>query len=224
VTNREFTATLAKTLKRPACFNAPAFALRLMLREMAEEMFLGSQRIRPGVALDHGFTFKHPDLHSAIADLLHRGFEIWNLKSKNHGFLPRPPSASSTITIRRSARTTCRTRCCSRTSASTPAQFWKNSRELVDDEGYDGELAYLKCDARLPGRWTGPPMTSCASWARTSSFYKGLPEMFEEMDGMLNDQHRLYGVKIEHYIVSVGLKALLDGSDAGAVCEAHLRL
>jgi hypothetical protein len=25
-----------------------------------------------------------------------------------------------------------------------PTQFWKKSRELVDTEGYDGELAYLK--------------------------------------------------------------------------------
>lgn len=70
VTNREFTETLAKTLKRPAFFHAPAFALRLLLREMADEMFLGSQRVRPSVALDLGFTFNHPDLQSALADSL----------------------------------------------------------------------------------------------------------------------------------------------------------
>jgi hypothetical protein len=43
-------------------------------------------------------------------------------------------------------------------------------------------------------------------------FYKGLPEMFGEMHGILSDEHRLFGVKIEHYIVSSGLKALIDGS------------
>jgi uncharacterized protein len=70
VTNREFTATLAKTLKRPAFFHAPAFALRLLMRQMADEMFLGSQRVLPRVALDLGFTFRHPALDSALASLL----------------------------------------------------------------------------------------------------------------------------------------------------------
>lgn len=72
VTNREFTAALAKQLKRPAFFHAPAFALRLVMREMASEMLLGSQRVRPSVALDLGFTFRHPDLNSALAALLPR--------------------------------------------------------------------------------------------------------------------------------------------------------
>ncbi len=70
VTNAEFTAALASTLRRSALFHAPAFALRLVMREMADEMLLGSQRVRPAVALDLGFTFKHPDLHSALSSLV----------------------------------------------------------------------------------------------------------------------------------------------------------
>ena len=91
------------------------------------------------------------------------------------------------------------------------AQFWKKSRELVDDEGYDGELAYLKSmlDYLAMDRPTNAELRTLGA---NLKFYKGLPEMFEEMDGMLNDQHRMYGIKIEHYIVSSGLKALLDGS------------
>lgn len=67
VTNRDFTSALAKALKRPAFFHAPAFALRLLMRDMATEMFLSSQRVRPSVAVDLGFTFNHPDLQSALA-------------------------------------------------------------------------------------------------------------------------------------------------------------
>ena len=91
------------------------------------------------------------------------------------------------------------------------AQFWKKSRELVDEEGYDGELAYLKSmlDYLAMDRPTNAELRALGA---NLKFYKGLPEMFEEMDGMLNDQHRMYGIKIEHYIVSSGLKALLDGS------------
>lgn len=90
-------------------------------------------------------------------------------------------------------------------------QFWKKSRELVNEEGYDGELAYLKSmlDYLAMDRPTNDELRALGA---NLKFYKGLPEMFQEMDGMLTDQHRLYGIKIEHYIVSSGLKALLDGS------------
>lgn len=91
------------------------------------------------------------------------------------------------------------------------AQFWKKSRELVNDEGYDGELAYLKSmlDYLAMDRPTNADLRALGA---NLKFYKGLPDMFGEMDRILNDQHRLYGIKIEHYIVSSGLKALLDGS------------
>lgn len=91
------------------------------------------------------------------------------------------------------------------------AQFWKKSRELVDHEGYDGELAYLKTmlDYLAMDRPTNAELRELGKNLR---FYKGLPEMFVEMQGILDDQHRLYGIQIEHYIVSSGLKVLLDGS------------
>lgn len=70
VTNAGFTTMLARQVKRPAFFHAPAFALRLLLREMAVEMLLPSQRVKPQVALDLGFTFRHPELESALRSLL----------------------------------------------------------------------------------------------------------------------------------------------------------
>ena len=70
VMNAVFTQTLAKALHRPAFFHAPAFAMRLLLRGMADEMLLGSQRVSPRVASDSGYTFAHPTLASALASLL----------------------------------------------------------------------------------------------------------------------------------------------------------
>ena len=92
-----------------------------------------------------------------------------------------------------------------------PEQFWKKSRELVDKEGYDGELAYLKAmlDYLEMDRPTNADLRKLGAGL---GFYKGLPEMFQEMHNMLTPEHQLFGVKIEHYIVSSGLKALLDGS------------
>lgn len=70
VTNAEFTRKLAAALKRPAFFHAPAFALRLLLRGMADEMLLGGQRVIPRVATEMGYTFAHPTLDSALKSLL----------------------------------------------------------------------------------------------------------------------------------------------------------
>ena len=70
VTNANFTTALATQLKRPAFFHVPAFALRLLMREMAVEMLLPSQRVKPQAALDLGFTFRHPELDSALRSLL----------------------------------------------------------------------------------------------------------------------------------------------------------
>ncbi|MFZ2277866.1 MAG: TIGR01777 family oxidoreductase [Prosthecobacter sp.] len=70
VTNAEFTQKLAAALHRPAFFHAPAFALKLLLRGMADEMLLGGQRVIPRVATEMGFDFVHPTLSGALASLV----------------------------------------------------------------------------------------------------------------------------------------------------------
>ena len=72
VTNAEFTKTLARHLRRPAFLHVPAFALRLLLREMAAEMFLTSQRAMPRVVTDLGGHFSFPTLDGAFKDLTGR--------------------------------------------------------------------------------------------------------------------------------------------------------
>lgn len=70
VTNAEFTRGLAAALKRPAFFHASTFALRLLLRSMADEMLLGGQRVIPRVAAEMGYGFAHPTLSSALKSLV----------------------------------------------------------------------------------------------------------------------------------------------------------
>ena len=67
VTNKEFTRALAKAVRRPAVFPAPAFALRLMLGEFAE-VLLASQRVVPEAALENGFRFEFDELADALAE------------------------------------------------------------------------------------------------------------------------------------------------------------
>jgi uncharacterized protein (TIGR01777 family) len=70
VTNAEFTRTLARVLHRPAIFPAPAFAVRLVLGEMADELLLASQRVEPKVAMESGFRFQYPQLETALGHAL----------------------------------------------------------------------------------------------------------------------------------------------------------
>ena len=72
VQNAEFTRTLAKVMHRPAIFPAPAFALRLLLGEMADALLLASQRAVPGVLEKLGFRFQHPNLEPALSAVLGR--------------------------------------------------------------------------------------------------------------------------------------------------------
>lgn len=66
VTNATFAETLGRVLHRPAIVPVPAFALRLLLGEMADGTVLASQRVRPAVLTAYGFEFRHPTLSSAL--------------------------------------------------------------------------------------------------------------------------------------------------------------
>ncbi len=72
VTNREFAQTLGRVLKRPAFVPAPAFALRLLMGEMADEMLLASQRVVPKRLLDAEHPFREPSLEGALRHVLGR--------------------------------------------------------------------------------------------------------------------------------------------------------
>ncbi len=69
VTNRAFTRSLGRVLRRPAILPVPAFALRLAAGEFAGDL-LASQRIVPAAALEHGFVFRFTDHRAALAEVL----------------------------------------------------------------------------------------------------------------------------------------------------------
>ena len=66
VTTAELARTLGRVLHRPALVPVPAFALRLMFGEMADETLLTSQRVEPRRLEQLGHSFHHPDLESAL--------------------------------------------------------------------------------------------------------------------------------------------------------------
>jgi uncharacterized protein (TIGR01777 family) len=72
VTNAEFTRTLGRVLSRPTVMPMPAFAARLAFGQMADDLLLASLRVVPAVLAESGFRFRHPDLESALRELLDR--------------------------------------------------------------------------------------------------------------------------------------------------------
>lgn len=93
-----------------------------------------------------------------------------------------------------------------------PKSFWAKCGELVEKEGYDNELAYMKAmlDYLEMDRPTNDDLRALGERLH---FYPGLPEMFEEFeDCLLTAEQKAHGIKVEHYIISSGLKALLEGS------------
>lgn len=72
VTNREFTRTLGRVLRRPTVVPMPGVAARLAFGEMADALLLASARVVPAELERTGYVFRHPDLESALRQLLGR--------------------------------------------------------------------------------------------------------------------------------------------------------
>ncbi len=90
--------------------------------------------------------------------------------------------------------------------------FWRRCSEFVSEQGYDSELAYMKVllDTLEMDRPTNRELRSLGA---KLNFYRGLPEMFDDFrDNLLSEEQRSFGIAVEHYIISSGMKVLIEGS------------
>lgn len=94
----------------------------------------------------------------------------------------------------------------------SPEEFWTRCNATGEREGWDGELIYMKSllDALSLDRVSNARLTQLGE---RLTFYPGLPDFFESFPSMtLSPLHADLGINIEYYIISSGLKALIDGS------------
>lgn len=92
-----------------------------------------------------------------------------------------------------------------------PEQFWKKCNSLVKEKQWDSELAYMKCllDYLSIDHVTNADLKELG---KGLSYFPGVEGIFEEIhDLCIRPEHEAAGIKVEHYIVSSGLQALLDG-------------
>ncbi len=70
VRNATFAQELARALHRPALLRMPAFLLRALAGDLADELLLGGRRVLPDKAQASGFKFRHETLPSALSAIL----------------------------------------------------------------------------------------------------------------------------------------------------------
>lgn len=90
--------------------------------------------------------------------------------------------------------------------------FWRRCSEFVQGQGYDSELAYMKVLLDTLGM-DRPTNAELRSLGANLNFYQGLPEMFDDFrQTLLTEEQRAHGIAVEHYIISSGMKILIEGS------------
>ena len=72
LTNQAMTGAMGRVLHRPTVLAVPGWAIRIPLRDFAEDL-LGGQRVVPARLLDDGFTFAHPTFEPALREVLAQG-------------------------------------------------------------------------------------------------------------------------------------------------------
>lgn len=69
-TNRDYTNQLASALHRPAFFPVPAFMINAVFGSVRGMVMLQGQKVIPKRTLELGYSFKYPDLKSAIENAI----------------------------------------------------------------------------------------------------------------------------------------------------------
>ena len=72
-TNRILSTTLGKVLNRPVLMKIPAFMVRMIFGEMADEMLLASTRVTPKVLLEADYPYQDQSLESVLRYCLDSG-------------------------------------------------------------------------------------------------------------------------------------------------------
>ncbi len=101
-----------------------------------------------------------------------------------------------------------------------PGAFWNSCTALIEREGYEQELAYMK---RLLEYDTIRSLSNLdlQRMGAHLTFFPGVPECFDELNDVLrHPRYQEQNIRLEHYVVSSGLKAILDGSQIAQKVKA----
>jgi hypothetical protein len=93
-----------------------------------------------------------------------------------------------------------------------PAEFWPSCTALIKERGYDQELAYMKRMLDYEAIRT-LSNTDLQAMGPDLTFFPGVPDFFAELNAIVQQpRYAEWDIHLEHYVVTSGLKAILDGS------------
>jgi uncharacterized protein (TIGR01777 family) len=67
---KKYCGILGKALHRPCLFSIPAFAVRITMGQVADEVLLSGQNAIPKRLLEAGYVFRHADIEQALSEIL----------------------------------------------------------------------------------------------------------------------------------------------------------
>lgn len=91
----------------------------------------------------------------------------------------------------------------------TPEEFWKEANGLAEEKKADHILTYMKVTIDQ-SKARNLPVTreDFMQYGKNIKFYKGVLDWFDRINAYAKSQ----GIKLEHYIISSGLKEMLEGT------------
>ena len=88
------------------------------------------------------------------------------------------------------------------------AEFWKKSNDFAKDNNMDSNSAYMYLMLDLARGKIVLNRENLATYGASIELYPGVTEWFDR----INAYGRLHGITVEHYILSSGLREMIDGT------------
>lgn len=91
----------------------------------------------------------------------------------------------------------------------TPREFWKKAEEIRKEYNVDGILAYMYLIVRMAReQCVSIRRNDFSSYGRNIEYFRGVDTWFDR----INRYGKSKGVEISHYIISSGLKEMIEGT------------
>jgi hypothetical protein len=94
-----------------------------------------------------------------------------------------------------------------------PAQFWAETDRKVAEDSYEAELAWMQQLLEVEA-FRKLSNQDLRNMGLSLKYYPGVPEIFQQLEAVLDKPaYKEYGVTVEHYIITSGLREIVEGSN-----------